>query len=299
MSKKQLPYGARVIAPLLAVIAAACSTQPERVSGVADAPGVIETGERPWRATSARVVLRSYGYWVGTRVFEASRAELSAEQRALLEQLTVRAQPVVPTAEDVTTIALEITDEDGTLARYPADAPDTFGSGDTEYDLSVDFAALTPWLEPCVGTVAAGLGAGELQRPDAGATSVAERVALAAAVPRISAEDIACRHAVFEPSSCGQDIWLRLDVEAPGAYRISLDGCGFPLALRLHAPDGAAVLAAATGEVGTCPAFAHTFTQAGTYPLELHPNGCPTANADDPPVLLRVAPAEPANAGAP
>lgn len=285
----------------LLALGLACSTPPERVAGPpVPPPGVIDTGQPVWRDTSALIAISAYNIWDGTSSYEAGRELLTSEQLGLIESLRVLAAPVRAQPEDVSSYELQVTDEDGSVARYPADAPEGLAGAapDTDYSLTVDFGVVWPLLDGCL-TVYETL-TGSRPEQDAGANAapgVSEGVELPPAARHISTATPGCLHGILGPTRRCEDIALWLDVEQPGSYRVSTTGCSSPLELRVYSPSGDAELARASGTTGGCPSLVHTFDAAGSHPVLVSASGG-DACLGTTDVLLRVAPVEP-SAGAP
>jgi hypothetical protein len=241
------------------------------------------SGRRPWSETSARVELSSFGYWEGSSRFDAEREQLTAEQLRALEGLREIPTPDGPLGADFVSYRVEISDADGSVAHYRA-AEDNITDSD-EGDLSLrtlDVDTLRPFLGTfhCLTASQTRDGLGNAPLPGAdvptGGANTAPSVEAAARpvpenwadAPDVSTAAQGCVHGIFMPYTC-HDVWLELQVEAPGTYQLRSEGCFESLELAVFSSDGEQQLATASGNREACPALEQTFTEAGSYPLLL------------------------------
>jgi len=266
-----------------------------------------DSARRPWSESSARVELRSFGYWNGSSRFDAEREQLTPAQLEALEGLREIPTPDGPRGSDYVSYRVEITDADGSIAHYRA-AQDNITDGD-EGDLSLQTLDVHT-LQPFLGTfhcLSASQTRGDLRGapvsgangdPPEGSANTEPAAAPPPLVPAnwteapaVSSAAAGCLHGVFMPPAC-HDVWLELEVEAPGKYQLSSDGCFESLELAVFSSDGRRQLAAASGRSEACPALEQSFTEAGSYPLRLRKTngaGCSaTGSAGD--FFFRVAP---------
>ena len=101
------------------VTASCSSNSPDNPGGETGGLGSC-LGGRPWKATSTRVELRSFGFFQGSSGYESDRSALSAAQLSALDAMCIIPTPTGPGGADFTTYAIEIADADGSVATYPA-----------------------------------------------------------------------------------------------------------------------------------------------------------------------------------
>jgi hypothetical protein len=206
-----------------------------------------------WKPTSARISLRSFGFFNGSSGYERDRSDLTAEQKSALEGLCVVPSPT-QFATDGVIYTLEIADQDGSRALYYAAQGDAF---DRDYGPTLAFANLAPFL-----TTFSCLAASQTRPMTSEEPSPPWRDA-----PDVSV-DPACRNGIFMPYKCHQ-VWVRLNVPSAATHRLELERCFGSMALKVFTNDGMTEIAASDPVSGTaCPALSHAF-EAGSWLLRV------------------------------
>jgi hypothetical protein len=267
----------RACAFLLLSLAMACSraqststaTQPADLTAADAATPPLEF-PHPWGPASTRIAVRSFGFWDGSTRFEADRTELTPVQLGALDGLRRIPPPEGPAASDLTSYVIGITDDAGKLATYRAAQGNITDGDEADREIAtLDIHTLEPFLATfdCLTATETRDRFGVAEEADAG-PSDAGAAALWSEAPTVSTDTPGCFHGVFVPYEC-HDVWLRLNVEAAGSYRLSAVDCFEQLELSVLSPDGSSELAQTSGSGGSCPALRYAFTEPGSYPLRL------------------------------
>jgi hypothetical protein len=227
-------------------------------AGVPDGP--------PWKPSSARLEMSSFGYWVGSSGYVADRASLSATQLAALSGLRIIPTPTSVGADGVSTL-LTIFDQDGTSQSYRAAVDDILdldeGSGAQALP-TIAYESLQPFLATVHCDAAKDPADPSDAGPDAGPPW-----ASAPALP----SDTNCLNGFFVGSAC-QDTWRKVVVPQPAAYTFALRGCFSLMTIEVLDADGTTELATSpTGVPGACASVTYRFTQAGTYFVDIETRG--------------------------
>ena len=264
---------------------AAChSTQDASADG--DSAGPVAYGP-PWKASSTRLEMTSFGYWVGSSGYRADRASLSGAQLSALAAMRQVPTPT-QTAADLVSYHLTIFDQDGTSALYRAAG--TGGAGVTTNLLdgdegttaasmpTIDFPTFQPFLDTihCDATRSPAFPA------DGGVGGSTDGGAAWASAPTLPA-DPSCVDGISGNGSC-EDIWRRVVVAQPATYTFTLRTCSTGMSLDIMAPDGASSLTTSPSFTSpACGSLAQHFDSAGTYLLRVSSGGdagCTALSAD-------------------
>lgn len=204
--------------------------------------------DAPWRDTSERVSIRAGSQGAGSLRIEADRATLTAAQRELLARLE-RAVPGAPCPEDMSWIELRIGDADGSTAEYEANE-----MGCPRGRELVEYGTAAELVRSFGCRFASETRRAHRTRADA-LTFWPSR---------------ACHHGISVPAE-PDEVWLGLDVAAPGTYRVSASDCaGWGVDASIYDSAGAALLAAGgpgTGEA--CAVAEHRFAAPGMAKIKL------------------------------
>ncbi len=220
---------------LTALLAAACSEAPP---------------ETPWTSTSQRITIQSFGVWQGLSGYERYRADLTAEQLALLDALEPR-EPNASCGMDQTGYDITIVDGTGATHAYHATQSD---QDCDEVAASISMASLKPFLDTfsCIESRFAGVQ------------------------PAIQPGD-GCRHGFFMDGK-GTSERAELQVAAAGELTLAAEAAAeFAPQLKLLDVDGTTVLRSGADSL------TYHFPAAGTYFVEVSST---TAQHGD--LLLRV-----------
>lgn len=208
-----------------------------------------------WTASSQRLEVACFAFFRGSMRFEATRAQLSTEQLALLSDLRiVDAEPTcVPDTMDC---QISVTDPGGNRATMHAITTDPACAHPRKL---ISFESFRPFLLglPCQFAL-------DLTDP---------------AYARPVAPDPRCFNGLYT-QGLGAPISVLLTVGDPRPVRrIELDACGDPrlldqLTFTLRDTDGVTPLASSAppadfGPYGTCAALDTTFPGAGAFPLDV------------------------------
>lgn len=257
--------------PLLLLVpptAAACSSSSALVAtpvldagtgsdGGADANGSVPfVASAPWKASSARIEVSSFGFFEGSMTYAKDRAALGATQLQALEGLRTRPNGSGPTAEDVVTFTIRIVDADGTSATYLATADNMTVSASYSAAATIEKATLDPFL--------ATFACMKAKATETCLASPGGALPNGCKYTKVST-DPGCLNGVFVNQECA-DIWMSLPIATAGAYEIALTDCIESVAVKVLAADATTVLASGpSGTKPTCSAVTHTFDAPGTY----------------------------------
>lgn len=250
---------------LVSATGAACScsagvtdkaASPPAAAVAADAPFVVAA---PWKATSARLSVLTYGFFSGSMKYAKDRVDMTAAQLLALDGLRTKPDSANRGDADEQVSIVEILDADGSNAKYVASEQDLSGllGGATA---TIAQSTLGPFLATLTCTKA---------------KETSERCASAAGAPppegcttKVGA-DPGCLDGVFVGSDC-EDVWMALDVASAGSYEIATVDCIESVTIKLLSADGATLLVeSAAGTQPTCSAVTHTFDVPGTFKLLL------------------------------
>jgi hypothetical protein len=219
------------------------------------------TGAAPWKSTSTRLEMSSFGYWVGSSGYAADRAHLSAAQISALNGLRVIPTPSSG-AEDIVSWQLTIFDQSGASQTYRAAVDDVISGDESSMPTvpTIGYASLQPFLD----TVHCDAAKDPANPSDAG-VDAGPPWASAPTLP----SDTNCVNGFFIGSPC-QDTWRQVVVPQPATYTFALQGCWGLTAIEVLADDGTTELATSPmGASGACASVTYSFAQAGTYLLDV------------------------------
>jgi len=223
---------------LAALLAAACSDSTS------------EPADKPWTSSSQRISIQSFGPFRGLSGYERQRAELTAEQLALLDALEVF-EPLDSCGTDQLGYSITIVDAAGGSHAYHA----------TQWDQACDvtdpflsMASLKPFL----------------------ATFSCVESRFAGEQPAIRPGD-GCRHGLYMDGQ-GTGVRAELQIAAAGEVTLATEAStAFAPQLKLLDVDGTTVLRSGGASL------TYAFAAAGTYFVEVSSS---TATHGD--LLLRV-----------
>ena len=254
----------------LSLVGVACSTSDDGVPatrGEADG-GVPFVAAAPWKSTSVRIELSSFGFFDGSMGYVKDRAVLTAVQLQALEGLRTRQVVAGPGVYDVEAFTITIVDADGTRATCRATRQNFNVREISAGSLAVDMVTLDPFLATLT-CMKAGATRGCSVEPGAAAPGTCTATV---------STDPGCSNGVFVGSGCA-DVWLKLVIASAGTYEVAAGNCVESIATKVLGIDGVTVLASSTpGPPPTCPSLTHAFDAPGTYWLVVEKRnaaGCP------------------------
>jgi hypothetical protein len=266
------------------VLLGGCSSSLPKSSGVESSDGgpeasVLPPGEIPladtpvWKATSAQIEIRGFGFFSGSFAYVVARDALTAEQRTSVEGLRLLAAKPTARVADIVDFGIRIVDANGDVAEYRATEGDAL-SGDESAQRqslpSVAYRTLQPFLNTihCLGARATPFGAGGTAAP----TLADADLTKAPTLP----QDTGCSNGLFVPYDCSLSA-QRLDVPAAATYRITPERCFERTTLHLfRADDSSLVVESPAGTA--CQPLERALTPGSYWLLvnKANASGCPS-----------------------
>ncbi len=239
---------------------------------------VGQTGEIPlsdapvWKATSARIEIRGFGFFSGSFAYVVARDAMTAEQRTSVEGLRLLASKPTARASDIEDFGIRIVESNGDVAEYRATEGDAL-SGDEGSQRqalpSVAYRTLEPFMKTvhCLGARATPFGSGSAAAP-----KLADAVLTNA--PTLP-QDTGCSNGLFVPYDCSLSA-QRLEVPTGATYRVTPERCFERTTLHLFRADDSALVA--ESPAGTACQPLEAALTPGSYWLlvnKANASGCP------------------------
>lgn len=262
--------GRRGLLFLSLALALSCSSKsdpaPAAMSRAAPPPASNATTDggvfvpiAPWKATSARIHLSSFGFFQGSMRYAKARVDLTVAQRQALEGLRTRPNAGSTNDGDNEMYSIDIVDNDGSTASYVASVDDILMSAAPGVG-TIAVSTLTPFL----GTLTCAKSKAAYAE-----CVVAPGAAFPVSCTATLGVDPGCENGVFTGSGC-EDVWGVLQIPAAGTYELATVGCFENVTVQVLDLDGTTILGtSAPGTTPRCATLTQAFVAPGSYKVNL------------------------------